>query len=366
VDAKKLLLEIFDKVLLGLVAALFAAYVALAMLSPSPADKARDTVNQYNRRISELKERATNNAPKAPGSHRLDDVSVALGGGPLPEEVPGWLFHKRPFTEVRVKSETLDEPAHYAPVNPKGTPGLGQIAVSWEESTQNKFVVIESYKVFRAEGEAKDWKEIKTLDGKAHSFLDKGVQTRTNYWYYVESHAKIDADHPYVKKHPETALAAGDDVKKSDQVGPFVTNSDVFVEVINATPKSTIAEISKGDDHPASVQLHVWKHFESLKEWKSSQLTTYTLDPDKPTKVGGPEGFGSSKLDFSTDVVITGVVTRQEKVEGMDASLTVQVVVFKDTKTGDVLEIVAGRPDPNVERFKKNPKDEGEAAPAPE
>lgn len=352
-DPKKILLEIFDKLLLGIVGAVFIAYLALAFLSGSPADKARDQVNKYNGRIVDLKERAAAGAPKAPASEHWKVVDAALHGGVPGEDLPGWLFHKRPVTDVRVKAEQGKEAVHLPPVEVQAKPGLGQISLSWQDNTKNLFVVVESYKVYRAEGEPKTFKEVASLDGKAHSFVDKAVQTRTPYWYYVESTAALDKADATVRKGGVQPLDPSTIVLKSDQIGPFTTEPDTYVEALSARPKSGIEEIKHGEpEHPADAYLKVWRYFESLGEWKPSSAETYVVDPEKPAKIGKKEG----KLDFATDFLLVDVKARQVKHEDVGATMTQIVVFLKDQKTGQVNELVVGEPEPPLKKIKSNPK----------
>jgi hypothetical protein len=355
VDAKKVLLEIFDKLLLGVAALLLAGYLAFAVLQPSPADAARDKVATYNRTIAGLKEIAERNPPKLEPLTAARDIEEALQGGPLPEELPAWLFHKRPLVVLRVKAEAVDEPQHLPPTDVAATPGLGQIAISWQESSKLKWVSVTGYKVYRAEQEPKDWKEIASLDGNAHAYRDRDVRSGVAYYYCVESTADVDKTKDYVKRH-NLELAEDQRRQRSDQVGPVMTRRDVFVDVLGATPKATIQQRAAGDNHPAEGFLKVWKWFEEAKEWKQSSPVRY----HPGDKIGGVEGFGSSKLDFSTDYVFEDVEPAQVKkqIGSVESVVTINFVVLRDGRTGQKVKICLEEPDPELVKVKANPKGE--------
>ncbi len=357
-DAKKVLLEVFDKVAVGVAALLLAVYLGLAFFAESPADRPREQVLQYNRRIEELERLAQANPPKFEELAFAREVEAALRGGPAPEPLPQWLFHKRPLIAVRVKSEQQQEPVHAPPMNANAVGGLGRVAVSWEDNTRNQFVNVDAYVVFRAEGAPAQWKQVARLDGKAHSYVDRDVRPRTTYYYYIESHASLDRRQPMVQKGKVAELPEDQRVQKSEIVGPVQTQRDTYVEVISATPKTTPQQIALGMPfHDASAYLKVWRHFPG-EGWLSSG--PQKVEPG--ATVGVQETVAGKPRDFRTEFAFETVVVKEIKrtIAGIERSVQANFVVLKDAKTGETLEISLEQPNPELEKIKRNPKEDVE------
>lgn len=360
-DAKKLLLDTFDKLALAFAAIVFAAFVASSVLQKSPADEAREKVNDYNKKIGERKRIAEDRAPKVEPLRDPENVLAALRGGAEGVSLPEWLFYKRPVVTVRTKSETGPEPKHFAPTDVKGAPGLGKIAISWSESPRNAYVAIERYKIWRAEGKAEDWKEIGNVDGKAHSFVDRDVQSGTAYFYKVESIAAVDRAHPQMKRYPNVDLDPADVAKMSDPTEGLRTKNDTLVEVMSATAKDIPSGIFE-----ARAFLKVWRYFTADQRWFDSSPAEYKVGE----KVGKKEGFGKDVKDFTTEYTVADIAKKDiERAIGQNkVTIAVVVVKLKDGRTGDVIEISQEEPDPEFAKVKKNPKeggDDGDSAETP-
>src|SRR5205085_1709812 len=102
----------------------------------------------------------------------------------------------------------------------------------------------------------------------------------------------------------------------------------------------------------ADAYLKVWRYFDSLSEWKPSSASTYK----KGDKIGQKEG----KLEFTTDFVLEDVKTRSVKKEDVGATITLIVVILKDTKTNSTSELIVGefkQPKAEAEVDNTPPKD---------
>ena len=360
-DLKKLLLEWFDRIAVGLAGLLLLSFLIKSFVEVSPADVRRDKVKSYNREIARKKDLASSRAPKLEPLTAARSVESALTGIPAPETAPGWIFHKRPLIEVKTVGEPIPDPEHHAPQNLQGKGGLGQISISWEENPANQLVRIEGYTVWRAEkssgeGKSQDWKKVAALEPAAHAYIDRDVESRTQYSYRVDSRATIDTGHPMVKKYgiqlpPEMQVAA------SAAIGPFETLPDHYVIVQNVITKATKEELAKGIVREASGYLKVLKFFPEEKRWIFSMAESYRTGE----RVGRKQQIGSKTFDFTTDYVL--VETRKEmrkvKASGIEYEREADVAVLRDQKTRQVFELDNLTKSARISEIEKNPTGEG-------
>ncbi|MFC1705722.1 hypothetical protein ACFL59_02735 [Planctomycetota bacterium] len=339
-DLKKVLLDHFEKLALGIAGLCLLGFLGSSIFGRSAAQEVSGKVDRYNREISAKIEKAADQQKKLQKTERkpehADSVKQALAGGPYPQAFPSWLFHKRPLMIVAVKGEEIVDPVHLPPVDFTGEGGLGTIAISWQENPANHLVDIDAYKVYRKEREAGDWYELAELDGAAHSYRDEDTEPRRQYWYYVESYGAEAKGHNYVKRHG-IELAADKRVTRTGEVGPYSTKQAVYVRLMSVVPKLTAAERIENIPREQMAYVRVYKYFRDTKEWRESRQFTH-----KPgERIGGEQKSGRETYDFSTDYEL--IETSRRHMEKNRAGLKLKVEAdfaeLRDTKTGEKFEI---------------------------
>jgi hypothetical protein len=243
--------------------------------------------------------------------------------------------------------------------NLAGTPRLGEIGLTWEEGTGSKFTLVKEYRVMRSDGDQNSFQQVTVLDDKQHSYTDKGLAPKTQHWYRVDTLGALDPAQPQVKKGLVQPIPAGQELQQGAVAGPFTTKPDTYVEVLDAHTKSVDPQ---GNVTDPGCTLKVWRHFPELHMWKYSEIAQYKVGD----KLGAVQGFGSSKLDFTTDLSITDVKSKlmeKTQADGSVKKVTIAVVVLKDKDGNVAAEVSQEEPDPELPPIIKDPrKDDGGAA----
>lgn len=357
-DAKQMLLEHFEKIALGIAGLILAAFILTAIVQEQPADTQRNKVLSANAAISRKEEAAKANAPKPEQRSEAREVEVAMKSPALAKDLPSWLFHKRPVIAVKIEGVDIPEAHHFAATIEASEGGLGSIGFRWADDPRDALVKIDKYVIKRAEGkEAKDWKDIETVEAGRTSFTDKNVKPKTNYFYKVVSYASVDTSHVAVQrvkaKGFDVVLAAAEVVLESAVIGPLQTKMDVRLEVVNVTLKTTPDEIKQGKTPTTpSAYLKVWKYFPDKQMWIPQQYTTVRVG----AMIGGVEPSG----DFKTDYRL--IATKRIRVPGKFGEVDADTIEIEDVTTGERIEINNVVLDPELEKIKKNPKPGSEVA----
>lgn len=353
-DPKKLFLEHFEKLALGVAGVLLLGFFAFSVLGETPAEAESAKVDRYNKNISaklqtarSMLERHRRSEPKP---KYLDAVRQELSGGPLPVAFPDWLLHKRPLVATKVYGVDVPEPEHLPPVEFKGAPGLGRIALSWQENGQNRLVVVERYVVFRREGKAGEWVQVAEQDGAVHSYVDSEAEPRKDYWYRLESRATIDEGSPTVERH-KIELPEEKRVTVSLEIGPFTTKRDVYLEVV-AVQAPTLQDRIEGRTVTKQAWMKVYKYFGEEDAWRVSD--TITIKPGEP--IGEVQERGGGKIDYTTDYRLVDVEkkdVKEDKGGGLMVSVEAHFAEVRDEKTGETFTINNRDKDPDLEAVKQ-------------
>jgi hypothetical protein len=370
-DAKKLFLDHFEKLAIG-IAAIFLVLFALGFAKQSPAAAQQTNVAKANKLIQEKAEKASKEAPKPPQPTAAREVQIALEGGALPEKLPSWLFHKKPAIETKIEGVETPPAEHFAPTIDASKGDLGRIGLRWADAAGNSLVKIDKYVVYRAEGEAnpENFKPCATLEAGKTSFTDAEVKTKTNYFYQVESHASVDESDQKVKNAAKKGfpveLAQEMRVLRSTIAGPLTTLPDVYLQLVQVTTRPTAAEIKDNPaeaNRQASAYITVWKFFPDKKEWLKQPYTQV-----KPGEaIGDVQTVGAKKQDFTTDykLIETKKIQIPKKMGAAEVMLDADAAVIEDVTTKQQFEINNQQPDAGLVEVMKNPK-LGDAGDAPE
>lgn len=364
-DAKKVLIEQFDKIALGFSGAILLGFLATSFFGGSVADAKSTEVAESNQRIKDKMEQADlahDRLRRSEEAPQFDEtVKRALAGGPYPSQMAEWLFHRRPRVITKVIGIEIPDLEHLPPVDVAGSPGLGQISISWAENPSNQLVVVESYTIFRKDAQGGEWGDVAQLDGSVHAWKDTTAEPRGEYWYLVESHGIENKAHPVVKRH-DLKLAEDKKVRRSIEVGPFRTKRDIYLELTQVIPKPSRDERIRGEPDNQRAWIKVYKYFTDEGAWQVSPQ--YTLTPGQD--VGKVEKIGGKEVDFTTPYVLVETDRRdlEKQIPGEGGgSFTVkdQMAKIKDKKTGEVFEIYIKTKDPGLESVLQEMKGGGDS-----
>lgn len=362
-DVKKLFLDHFEKLALLIGGAILAAFVGSTVLKAQPADKAKDDVSKANVKIQAKADIASRNAPRPEAVNAAREVQLALdAAAEKSQKLPSWLFHKRPVLEKTTVGIEIPEPKHFAPTveQPKGD--LGRIGLRWSEHSSNHLVKIDKYEVYRAEGEAKpeSFKRVATCEATAPNYTDTDVKPKTDYFYYVLSHASVDGSATPVKnaraKGAEVDLPPEMRSLQSTIMGPIRTKADVLLKLFSVTLKTTAADIRAGKPpSDATAYFKVFKYFPERKQWFDKSYSQVKVDE----MIGTVEVAGAEKQDFTTDYKLLEtkrVMIKRKVGGGAEIEDEADVAVVQDTKTGQTIEVSNKDVSPEVQEVGKNPR----------
>lgn len=373
-DANKAFIENFDKLAIGIAGLALVMALGGSLLGESPAEAQKAKVDRFNNDIGKKRRAASAEISKlmqdAPPRTESAALKRGLSSPPLPEAWKSWLFHKRPMVVLKIIGVDIPDPAHLPPTNFQGSPGLGRISLSWEESGDNRLVTVAAYRVMRRAGDSDEWQTVQELDGAAHSFVDKQAEPRKEYWYKVESTAEIDRSHKVVKRY-KIELPAEQEVTVTTEIGPYATRRDQYPRVITVRAQ-TYEEKLEGIVVKEKAYMKVYKFFVEQDAWvESRQLIVpvgEAIGETQRLKHGGER----VKFDFTTPYVLMKVKVKQIKKTVPDPDggppqvfkVDAHIAVLKDTSTGETFEINSVVLDPGlasvIEEIKGGRVDDGE------
>lgn len=336
-DAKRLFLEHFEKLALGIAGFILVIFVVTRLLTPQVADAEREKVIDSNKKITAKAEVASSNAPTPDQLTAVSDVEKGFRSVTEPQTLPPWLFYKRPVVVAKTEGVEIPEPKHFAPTVEPAKGDLGMIGCRWTENTGNHKVKIDKYEVWRAVKEPTEgnWKKVhSTNESTQTSYTDRDVAPKTDYFYQIWSYASVDYSDPVITrakaKGVDVVLPTGDIMLKSTIIGPIRTLPDVYIQVLNIQLKSTRADILAGKpEQGAEATVKVWKYFPDKKRWLDKLYTGI-----KPGQmIGGIEPVGNEKRDFTTDFKL--LATLRIRVKAALGESDADAIEIEDVKTGE-------------------------------
>lgn len=336
-DARELLIQHFEKFALGVAGLVLLAIVGGSLFGKSEAQAASDRVDNFNReivrKIRAAQAQIEQRRQSEPAPTYFADAQRELVGGAFPNAFPGWLFHKRPKIATWVIGREIPEPRHLPPVDVAGSPGLGVIALSWADG-RNEYVEVTAYAVYRRDAEDGAWEKVADLDGAVHSYQDRSAEARKQYWYYVESKAAVSNR---VLQAEQIELAEDQVRQRSIEIGPFQTQRDVYIEVVQVTAE-TLEDRIAGRKVDEQAWIKVYRHFTDEGQWRVSKQ--FVVPVGKP--VGEVVKVRGQSIDFHTDYVLKDTDIRQIEKQspgGFTLKVGAHFAVIEDPKTGESFEI---------------------------
>lgn len=323
-DPKDLALAHFEKAVLVLGVA-WLAYAGVT-LAGTPAELSKaDKLEKDLATVKTFMDGGKKQAAETPSW--LDDLRGRLDPATVSEvnAYPGWVLHKRPTYLFSTKpDDPQHEAVHTAPTGVTAeASGRGQIAVRWQASVDNEYVIVDRYEVERKVGPDGEWESIGEVEGDAEtSYADTAIASRTEYYYRVISHAEIDRDNPVVR-HEGMKLDPAEETKISDEAGPAMTARDLFIfptQVKEVTMEDLIKDPNAKEE--AHIKVYKW----DPEEEKFITATFYGVQIGQP--IGEVKKRRGRELDFRTGAVLVDVETRKRDT-GKGYSETLQVIKFR-------------------------------------
>jgi hypothetical protein len=311
-EPKDLLLRHFEKIALAVFAAFFG-WVAYVFLLGRPTElqdntKLQDTIKNiethmttYSAQLPVLQD------PMADLMAQLDPARVSPG-----EQFPGWLAHRRPNVAIaHITGPEKVYPKHEAPTDfhvVTEKTGRGHVTLSWKASTENEYVNITGYEVFRKDKPDGEWKSIAAnLDAAKTEYEDTSVGPRGKYWYRLKETAAAQLDNPIIVRDKTNLAPEKCDLYAEDTKDPVQTPQDIYITIDGGTPTDPTTDV-KGE-----IQCKVWRWNAAAGKFISKGYTKIVAG----TKIGAKEkireGGKSVDFDFSTDAQLVEVKSEKRK-----------------------------------------------------